>query len=149
MAMRISSRRHFRARAHHGSARLRAGLSVIEIMVALTLFGTVTIAMGGLSLVVARRAETNDVFTKRTAVLQQQMSWLQAIPYDSLDAKEGSYEVADGPFPHTRKITLVTTGNHTRVYVQVTPTNDPEAVESIAFDRAKPTNSPLCKGCAP
>jgi Tfp pilus assembly protein PilV len=145
--MNTTLRRRFRARARRGFVRVRAGLSVLEIMVALTLFGTVTIAMGGLSLVVARRAETNDVFTKRTALLQQQMNWLQALPYDSLDAKEGTYQVTDGPFPHWRKITLIQNGNHTRVVVQVVPANEPDAAESIAFDRAKPTNSPLCKGC--
>jgi type II secretory pathway component PulJ len=120
---------------------------VLEIMVALTLFGTVTVAMAGLSLVVARRAEANDVFTKRTALLQQQMNWLQALPFDSLAKKAGTVTVTDGPFPHKRKITLSGTGSRMRVTVQVIPTRAPASAESIAFDRAKPGNSPLCKGC--
>ena len=145
--MKLSVSRRTRNRAAQGLLRGRAGISVIEIMVALMLFGTVTIAMAGLSLTVARRAEANDVFTKRTALLQQQMNWLQALPYDSIVKKEGTVEVTDGPFPHTRDVSIVANGNHTRVIVKITPTRAPNNAETIAFDRAKPTTSPLCVGC--
>jgi hypothetical protein len=127
--------------------RVRRGVSVVEILVALTLFGTVAVAMGGLSLVVARRADANDVFTKRTAVIQQQMNWLQALPYDSVVKKEGTTEVTDGPFPHTREVMVEQNGTRTRVTVKITPSRAPGSVETITFDRAKPTTSPLCKGC--
>jgi hypothetical protein len=147
MAMNTTPRRCFRARARRGFARVRAGMSVLEIIVALTLFGTVTIAMGGLSLVVARRATVNDVFTKRTATLQQQMNRLQALPYDSLVYKSGIFVVSTGAFPHKRKISLSVIGNRTRVIIQVIPTKAPDMVETISFDRARPTTSPLCKGC--
>ena len=127
--------------------RARAGISLVEIMVAMMLFGTVTVAMAGLSLVVARRAEANDVFTKRTAILQQQMNWLQALPYDSLANKAGTTTVAVGPFPHKRKILVSASGSRTRVTIQVIPTKAPTSGESIVFDRARPTSSPLCRGC--
>ena len=127
--------------------RARRGVSVVEILVALTLFGAVAVAMGGLSLVVARRADANDVFTKRTAVIQQQMNWLQALPYDSVVKKEGTTEVTDGPFPHTREVMVEQNGTRTRVTVKITPSRAPGSVETITFDRAKPTTSPLCKGC--
>jgi Tfp pilus assembly protein PilV len=146
MAMTLRLRRP-RAGAPQRLARRRSGLSLIEIMVALILFGTVTVSMAGLSLVVAKRAEANDLFTKRTAVLQQQMNWLQAIPYDSLIEKEGKFVVEDGPFPHTRYITLSPMGNRTQVSIQIIPNKTPENGESIEFYRARPTNSPLCKGC--
>ena len=135
------------ARQRPPGSRRRSGMSIIEIMVAMMLFGTVTIAMAGLSLVVARRAEANDLFTKRTALLQQQMNWLQALPYDSLSAKEGKYTVSDGAFPHTRWVALSESGTRTRVTVTVVATKDPERVEQIEFDRAQPSTSPLCKGC--
>lgn len=135
-----------RQRAPH-SPRARSGVSVLEIIVALTLFGAVAVAMSGLSLVVARRAEANDVFTKRTAILQQQMNWLQAIPYDSVVKKDGTTEVTDGPFPHTRQVVVEQNGSRSRVTVTITPTRAPGSVETITFDRARPTTSPLCKGC--
>lgn len=139
--------RRIRHRVARSLPRARRGVSVLEILVALTLFGAVAMAMGGLSLVVARRAETNDVFTKRTAILQQQMNWLQALPYDSIVKKEGTTEVTDGPFPHTREVTVSQDGSRTRVSVKITPARAPGSVETITFDRAKPTKSPLCKGC--
>ena len=146
MTMNLSLRRT-RHRPVQGQPRARSGMSMVEIMVALMLFGTVTVAMAGLSLVVARRADANDVFTKRTAVLQQQMNWLQAMPYDSIVKKEGTVEVTDGPFPHTRDVTISADRNRTRVTVKIIPTRAPENAETISFDRARPTTSPLCVGC--
>jgi hypothetical protein len=127
--------------------RKRPGLSVVEVIVALMLFGTVTVAMAGLSLVVARRAEANDLFTKRTALLQQQMNWLQALPYDSLGSKDGKVIVEDGPFPHTRWVSISPLGGRTLVMIEVVPTKAPDSPEHIEFYRARPTTSPLCKGC--
>jgi Tfp pilus assembly protein PilV len=147
MAMILTLRRRTRSHARQAQPRARAGMSIIEIMVAMMLFGTVTVAMAGLSLVVARRAEANDLFTKRTAVLQQQMNRLQALAYDSLASKAGTVVVSSGPFPHTRMISLNSSGSRTRVIVRITPTRSPESRETIVFDRARPTTSPLCKGC--
>jgi Tfp pilus assembly protein PilV len=147
MAMTFTLRRRSCRQAHQAQRRTRAGLSVIEIMVAMMLFGTVAIAMGGMSLAVARRAEANDIFTKRTAVLQQQMNRLQALPYDSLATKAGTFTVTSGPFPHKRKITLSSTVSRTHITIQIIPTKAPTSTESIVFDRARPTASPLCKGC--
>ena len=137
---RLSSRRH-------PTPRVRAGVSVVEAVVALALFGGTAVGMAGLSLAVARRAEANDLVIKRTAVLQQQMNWLQAIPYDSLPAKAGSVTLLNGPFQYNRRITVSITGSRTRVTVQVTPKRWPDKLETISFDRARPSTSPLCKGC--
>ena len=145
--MNLSVSRRVHSRTAHSPPRTRRGVSVLEILVALTLFGAVAVAMGGMSLVVARRAEANDLFTKRTAVLQQQMNWLQALPYDSVVKKDGTTEVTDGPFPHTREVMVEQAGSRTRVTVKITPTRAPRSVETITFDRAKPTTSPLCRGC--
>jgi hypothetical protein len=147
MAMTLTLRCRPRDRARQQMARKRSGLSVIEIMVALMLFGTVTVSMAGLSLVVARRAEANDLFTKRTALLQQQMNWLQAIPYDSLANKDGKFIVEDGPLPHTRWVSISPMGSRTHVAVQIVPIKAPENGEMIEFYRARPTTSPLCTGC--
>jgi Tfp pilus assembly protein PilV len=147
MAMMLSLRPRTHSRPVQGQPRARSGISVIEVMVAMMLFGTVTIAMAGMSLAVARRADANDLFTKRTATLQQQMNRLQALPYDSIATKGGTVTISTGPFPHKRKITLSATGSRTRVTIQIIPTKAPTSAETIAFDRARPTNSPLCKGC--
>ncbi len=145
--MKLSLRRHINRQTSHADPRKRSGVSIVEILVAMTLFGGVAVAMGGLSLVVARRAEANDVFTKRTATIQQQMNILQAVPYDDIVKKEGTTEIADGAFPHTREITVAAHGSRTRVTVKIIPTRSPTSVEQITFDRAKPSASPLCRGC--
>ena len=120
---------------------------MLETVVALTLFGTTAVGIAGLSLTVARRGAANDLVTKRTALLQQQMNWLQAIPYDSLPAKAGSVVVSTGGFPHRRAVTVTPAGNLTRVKVQVWPLRALDKSETITFDRARPTTSPLCRGC--
>jgi hypothetical protein len=116
-------------------------------MVAMMLFGTATVAMAGMSLTVARRAQANDLATKRTALLQQQMNRLQALPYDSLASKAGTVTVSTGPLPHKRRIFISASGSRTRVTIQIIPTKAPAAYEIIAFDRARPTTSPLCTRC--
>jgi len=123
-------------------------MSIVEVMVAMMLFGTGTIAMAGLSLVVARRAQANDISTKRTALLQQQMNRLQALPYDSVLAKQGTVKVT-GSFPHTRVVSVLLdqSGNRARVTVKIIPSRAPSTGETIVFDRARPTRSPLCEGC--
>jgi Tfp pilus assembly protein PilV len=145
--MTFTRRPRTRSQRRPGNPRARFGMSVIEIMVAMMLFGTVTVAMAGLSLVVARRADANDVFTKRTALLQQQMNWLQAVPYDSLVSKDGKITVTDGPFPHTRYISISPSGSRTLVHIEVVPARAPENAENIQFYRARPSSSPLCRGC--
>lgn len=127
--------------------RMRVGMSIVEVMVSMMLFGTTTVAMAGLSLAVARRAEANDLVTKRTALIQQQMNRLQALPYDSLAAKAGTVTVSDASLPHQRTISIVTTGSRTRVTVQIIPARAPASTETITFDRAVPPSSPLCTGC--
>jgi Tfp pilus assembly protein PilV len=146
-AMGLLPRRRTRRQQRDVLPATRPGISLIEIMVALLLFGSVSVAMSGLSLVVARRADANDLSTKRSAALQQQMNRLQALPYDSLASKAGIVTVSDGAFPHKRRITVSSAGSRTRVTIQIIPTKAPATSESIAFDRARPTTSPLCKGC--
>jgi Tfp pilus assembly protein PilV len=145
--MTLNLRRRLRSHAAGRSRRIRAGISMVEIVVAMTLFGGAAVSMAGMSLVVARRAEANDVVAKRSAVLEQQMNWLQALPYDSLQSKAGTVTVAGGAFPHKRKVTLTVGTTRTRVTIQVTPTKAPTSSAVIVFDRARPTSSPLCRGC--
>ncbi len=133
---------------NRGALRARKGVSVVETIVALTLFGTTAIGIAGLSLTVAKRGDANDLVIKRTAVLQQQMNWLQALPYDSLTKKAGSSTILAGGFQYNRKVTVTASGSRTTVTVQVTPKRWPDKSETITFDRARPAVSPLCnKGC--
>lgn len=145
--MRIALRRRMRTQDAPGRRRARIGMSIVEVMVAMMLLGTATVAMAGMSLTVARRAQANDLATKRTALLQQQMNRLQALPYDSLASKAGTVNVLTGPLPHKRRIFISASGSRTRVTIQIIPTKAPTAYETIAFDRARPTTSPLCTGC--
>jgi Tfp pilus assembly protein PilV len=144
--MKLNLRRRTRNNTRR-EARRRTGMSIVEIIVAMLLFGTTSIAMAGLSLAVARRAEANALATKRTALLQQQMNRLQVLPYQSLSSTAGTVTVADASLPHKRKISIITSGSRTRVTVQIIPTRAPASMESVTFDRAVPTTSPLCNGC--
>ena len=146
--MKLALRRSTRFPDRRLARRLRAGVSVVEAVVSLAVFGGTCVGLAGLSLAVARRAEANDLTIKRTAVLQQQMNWLQALPYDSLPVKAGSSTVLAGGFQYSRKVTVTVTGARTTVTVQVTPKKWPDKFETITFDRARPAVSPLCnKGC--
>lgn len=65
-------------------SRLRAGFSLIEIMVALTIL---VIVLGGMTLLSAKtseRARLAETLAQRNYTIVQQMNRLNALPYDSL-----------------------------------------------------------------
>ncbi len=62
-----------------------AGVSLIEIMLALTIMATALLAIGGLMFQVARHAEQSTVATYRSAAVTSAAAWVQALPWDSLD----------------------------------------------------------------
>ncbi|HUX33474.1 MAG TPA: prepilin-type N-terminal cleavage/methylation domain-containing protein [Gemmatimonadaceae bacterium] len=127
----------------------RAGMSLIEIMIAMVMLGIVLVTIAKLSLSVAYAGRTNDLVSTRTAVLQQQAARLGAIPYTTLQAMStSSSTITVGGTAYSRTITLTPSAKYTTVKIVLSPTSSATARDSLVFTRANPSGgSPLCTGC--
>jgi len=147
--LRFSSRR--RVRPPRQRAR-RAGISVIEIMISMTVLGIVMMSLGKLSVMVSQRGRTNELVANRTFVLQQQANKFSSMAYDSVRTfPTTARAMSAGAFNYTRRLTIsqpVAGVARYQVKIIVVPTNDTTKKDSIIVDRTQPPgNSPLCVGC--
>ena len=130
--------------------KAREGFSLLETMVAMTMFAVVMLGMAQMSAAVAVKGRTNDVVAKRNAVLQLEANKFGATSFSSL----ASWSTADksftrGTFSYTRKLTMTAVGmTRYTVKIVIVPTVYPTKKDSVIIERAlPPTGSPLCVGC--
>jgi type II secretory pathway component PulJ len=71
-------------RRQHGARRARAGMSLIEIVVACTLLAITLTGLTGLYAKLAKRQENIALIEQRNATLAQEMNRVESLPYDSL-----------------------------------------------------------------
>jgi prepilin-type N-terminal cleavage/methylation domain-containing protein len=128
----------------------RAGFSLVEVMISMTILAIVLSSLAGLSFLVAKRGRTNSIVTKRNFALQQQANRLGAMSADALVAAgSGTKTMTVGDFTFTRAITITTVSTKRwTIKVKVTPADDPTKADSVTFDRTRPaTGTPLCTVC--
>jgi prepilin-type N-terminal cleavage/methylation domain-containing protein len=128
----------------------RKGFSLIEVMVAMTMLAIVLMSLAKMSLIVAVRGRGNDLFAKRTAVLQLEANKLDAIPYSTLASwSTTTTTLTLGDFTYKRRMAIANTGtNRYSIKVIIIPMSDTTKQDSVTLDRTKPaTNTPLCLTC--
>jgi prepilin-type N-terminal cleavage/methylation domain-containing protein len=130
--------------------KAREGFSLIETMVAMTIFAVVMLGMAQMSAAVAVKGRTNDVVAKRNAVLQLEANKMGAVTFASLKMWPTTDKTfTHGTFSYTRRMTIIATGiNRYTVKVVIIPTVDPSKKDSVIIERSlAPSGSPLCVGC--
>jgi Tfp pilus assembly protein PilV len=134
--------------------RARDGVSLIEIIVAMTLLVTVLGALSVLTTRTVKRSRDLDIGSARTFVLMQQSNRFSALPYDSIPSYAPRIDtVTTGRFKYERRLTYVQgTGSEYRTLkVMLKPvSSDPmiaaQKPDSLFFQRAKTyANTPLFK----
>jgi hypothetical protein len=133
------------ARPRH---RERAGISLIEIIIAMTLLVVVMGALGLISTRNASRARSLDIGSARTFALTQQANRFSVLPYDSIPSyAPRSDTIIAGRFKYLRRVSYVqgTTGSEYKtVTVLMLPLPDTTRRDSMVFQRAKTyARSPL------
>lgn len=128
--------------------RARRGVSLAEVLVAMTLMAFVLGSLGLLSAKTASRARALDANSARTFVLMQQSNRFSVLPYDSIPAYAPRTDtVVAGRFRYLRRVSYTqgTTGSeYRRVVVTLVPLLDPTKKDSLVFERAKTyARSPL------
>ena len=131
-------------------ARARDGVSLIEILVAMTLL---TFVLGALSVLTTRtvkRSRDLDIGSARTFVLMLQSNRFSSLPYDSIPMYAPRVDtVVTGRYRYERRLTYTqgSTGSEYRTLkVRLIPLQDGGKPDSLLFQRAKTYSStPLFK----
>jgi Tfp pilus assembly protein PilV len=123
----------------------REGVSLVEILVAMTLVSAILIPVAGLTALGANMSVKNAGASYRQGVLAQEANRLSTLPFASLPGAVGCTTVATGAFPHTRCVTVTNvSATLRRVQVVVTPAQPGVRPDTVRFERANPpTGNPL------
>jgi hypothetical protein len=134
--------------------RRRDGVSIIEIIVAMTLLVVVLGALSVLTTRTVKRSRDLDVGSARTFVLMQQSNRFSSLPYDSIPSYAPRVDtVITGRYKYERRLTYVqgATGSEYRTLkVLLKPITDTtlksQKPDSLLFQRAKTySTTPLFK----
>lgn len=146
--MRLSRRPPCSATPRAMRRRPRAGISLLEIVVAMTLLATVLGALSAVSTVNASRGRMVDLVAGRTFALTQQANRFSVLPYDSIPSYAPRTDtVILGRFKYLRRVSYIqgnTGGEYKTVRVLLLPLSDTTRQDSMVFVRAKTyARSPL------
>lgn len=126
------------------------GFSLVELIVAMALFGIVMVMLGGLSLTVTRRGRTNELITKRNLALAQQAGRIEAMPFkDVASITNGTTQLLVGDFTFNRRfaVTQPATNRYT-ITIVVEPVTNEFKPDSVTVDKTRPASGmPLCTSC--
>lgn len=128
----------------------RRGFSLVELIVAMALFGIVMVMLGSLSLTVTRRGRTNEYNTKRNLALAQQASRIEAMPFKDASAlTSGTTQMLVGDFTFNRRLTVTAaaTDRYT-IKIVIAPVTNEFQPDSVTIDKTRPASGmPLCTSC--
>jgi prepilin-type N-terminal cleavage/methylation domain-containing protein len=122
------------------------GVSLIEVMVALTILSTVLVALGGLMFQVGRHTRTSARQTYQAAALQQGAASIEALPWSAIDAAAGCTSDTTGLLEYSQCIAVADSGNTKFVTLIVTPTGTfVGAPDTVSVYRHKPRGASLLR----
>lgn len=101
----------------------QAGISLIEVLVALIILSFVLVALGGLMFQSARQTQRSAGTTFRTAAAQQTVAWIEGLAWDSLSPVAGCTTDSSGQLQYNRCVSVFdSTARLKRITVTITPT---------------------------
>lgn len=130
--------------------RKRAGFTLIEALMSMTILATVMIMLSQLSLTVSKRAYVNDLTTKRNMALSQQADRLYSLSFEQVAAlTSGTTQMLIGDFTFNRRLTVTaTTASRYTVKIVIAPIAAEFTPDSVTVSRTRPAaGTPLCTTC--
>jgi prepilin-type N-terminal cleavage/methylation domain-containing protein len=148
MSPRLQSRTRVRA---HSRRSARAGMTLIEVIVACTLLAITFTSLTAVSVKLAARNRSNAYVEQRTATLFEQVNRVESMAYDSLDKYlvTDSVQVGQGYYVWQYVVdpdSLSTSGRqrYRKITLTVTPRLDPTKTQKQTIRRFKsPFSNPL------
>ena len=132
------------------TTRARDGFSLVELIVAMALFGVVMVMLGSLSLTVTKRGRANELTTKRNLALAQQAARIEAMPFkDVSTVTSGTTQMLVGDFTFNRRfaVTQPATDRYT-IKIVIAPITNEFRADSVTIDKTRPASGmPLCTSC--
>lgn len=128
----------------------RAGFTLIEALMSMTILATVMIMLSQLSLTVGKRAYVNDLTTKRNLALSQQTDRLYSLSFEQVAAlTSGTTQMLIGDFNFNRRLTVTaTTTSRYTVKIVIAPIASEFTPDSVTVSRTRPAaGTPLCTTC--
>ena len=98
------------------------GISLIEIMVALTILSSVLVALGGLMFQVGQQTRTSARETYQAAATQQGAAFVSALPWADIDGAAGCTTDTTGLMEYDQCIAVSGSGNDKLITLIITPT---------------------------
>ena len=123
------------------------GLSLVEVVVAITILSVVVMALGALMFQVARHTRASAGVAYRAAATESAASWMHGLPWDSIPGAVGCTDsLTTGLFEYTRCVDLLTnTPRYRRARITISPTGTLRpSPDTISVERTKTrTSSPF------
>lgn len=115
----------------------RRGFTLIEVLVAVVILGTIGVGLAGSLLTGAQAARASGTIAYRTAALNTEVSRVTALPAGALANGTTTRTVTAQPFPYSVTVAATTSGTLQTVTITVTPTG-PRALPAVSrtLDRA-------------
>ncbi len=137
--MRSKRPQHAVAVVAKGGRHGHGGFSLVEVLVALALFGISMSALAALSFAVTRRSTETAATVERTVALEARANDLFSIPWTQIDGRVGCMTITAPPFPREECIaaTTVASGRRT-VTLTITPADATIHPTSVSIERTQP-----------
>jgi Tfp pilus assembly protein PilV len=131
--------------------RVRAGVSLIEVVVACTLLALTFTSLTALTARMAQRNRSNAYAEQRTATFFEQVNRVESMPYDSLvtylttdSAKYGQGYYVWAYTVDPESVSTSARARYRKISLTVTPRLDPTKTQKATIRRAKsPFTNPL------
>jgi type II secretory pathway pseudopilin PulG len=132
-------RTQLRRRKVFGDAAVRRGITLIEVVVALTVFAMVTAGIAGFTTQVARGSRLNSLASVRAGALAAQINRLEVLPYDTLPSRAGCTSISAGLVPRTECIAVQDlAAGRRRVTFILRPDNTALRPDTVILERTRP-----------
>jgi prepilin-type N-terminal cleavage/methylation domain-containing protein len=120
-------------------AAARRGITLIEVMVALTMFAIVTVTVASFTAQVASGSRVNAVSTVRAGALAAQVNRLEALPFDTLPTRVGCTSISTGLLPRSECVGVrdIALGRREVTFI-LRPLNTALRPDTVIFERSKP-----------
>lgn len=114
-------------------------MTLIEVVVALTVFAMVAAGIAGFTTQVAKGSRMNGLASVRAGALAAQINRLEVLPYDTLPTRAGCTSVSTGLVPRTECVTVqdLVVGRR-RVTFILRPSNTALRPDTVILERSKP-----------
>ena len=120
-------------------AAARRGITLIEVVVALTMFAIVTVTVATMTTQVASGSRVNAVSTVRAGALAAQVNRLEVLTFDTLPTRVGCTSVSTGLLPRTECVAVrdLAVGRREVTFI-LRPDNSALRPDTVIFERSKP-----------